>query len=538
MMHEILSDPGSWKVQKDDLGKWLKHHNGHNLSILLVTPDGGRNWQVDYITRVGRVNPDNYRNATSGELIGMRSGMIRFMRELKELVSLEPATAWEDTLTWIRVAWLVIESRHLGMGRWSTRILIDRDRYCKGWQNVHVGESGLTAISLHVKVALTDHYLANIDAWVKQNPAFSKDWYEKAMLQFKDAITEKNAEMLEKGRAIEKISRIQPSADPQPLPVPTVAPAAAPNATCARCGNGFEAKTMHATFCSTRCRVAAHRAKAGTGRIRTPEGNEAVTEVAKPIDPWAIGNPEGKPVLLDLFCGSGGCGKGYMDAGFHVIGIDKVPQPDYPGVFIQADWLEGLDRLAHKVDLIHASPPCQRYSTATASTGTPSSHPDLLPIVRDRLVLTGLPWIIENVPQAPMRADLKLCGLMFGMRVIRWRHFELNLLKVSQPAVPEKVGTAKDGDYVTVAGNGHSHNCNRKKDSKPFKFWLGNVKDTWRKEMLMPWATTVKGLANAIPPPYTEYIGRQVLAQVVQQEVKSFVSKPVKYPRYPKEAIL
>jgi len=119
-----------------------------------------------------------------------------------------------------------------------------------------------------------------------------------------------------------------------------------------------------------------------------------------------------RPRLLDLFCGAGGAAKGYHDAGFNVVGVDINPQPHYPYEFIQADAMTfPLDGF----DVIHASPPCQRYSVVNRGIGNHMSHPDLLPGTRDRLVDSGVPWVIENVVGAPMFFPTMLCGSMFGL---------------------------------------------------------------------------------------------------------------------------
>lgn len=129
--------------------------------------------------------------------------------------------------------------------------------------------------------------------------------------------------------------------------------------------------------------------------------------------------------LLDLFCGAGGASMGYHRAGFDVVSVDIAPQPRYPFRFIQEDAIQYLAKHWQEYDVIHASPPCQRYSSITPDK---SKHPNLIPLVREMLVETGKPYIIENVPGAKdfLKNPIMLCGTMFGLDVIRHRLFECN----------------------------------------------------------------------------------------------------------------
>ena len=114
--------------------------------------------------------------------------------------------------------------------------------------------------------------------------------------------------------------------------------------------------------------------------------------------------------LLDLFCGAGGASEGYRRAGFDVVGVDLAPQPRYPFPFVLADWRDGLARITGEwkrggvAYAIHASPPCQRYSSMTKKWGRSKNHPDLVATVREALLATGVPFVIENVPGAPLFA--------------------------------------------------------------------------------------------------------------------------------------
>ncbi len=142
-----------------------------------------------------------------------------------------------------------------------------------------------------------------------------------------------------------------------------------------------------------------------------------------------------RPLLLDLFCGQGGSAMGYHRAGYEIVGVDRAAQPRFPFRFIQADALEFLACCrVSAFDLIHASPPCQRYSRAQVLHGR--EHPDLVPATREALVASGRPWVIENVVGAPLVHPVMLCGLMFGLKVFRHRLFETDGWLLSPPHEP------------------------------------------------------------------------------------------------------
>lgn len=210
------------------------------------------------------------------------------------------------------------------------------------------------------------------------------------------------------------------------------------------------------------------------------------------------------PRLLDLFCGAGGAGMGYHRAGFEVVGVDIAPQPRYPFEFHQADALTfPLDGF----DAIHASPPCQAYSIANNIHGR-ADHPDLLPATRARLEAWGGPWVIENVPGAPMRNWVVLCGRAFGLGVKRHRWFESNVALLVPPCPP-----GHPGDWVSVFGHTvltRGHVIGRAKGG-------GNTiqrhhlsTEVGRTAMGIDWMTRDE-LSEAIPPAYCEHLGRQLI---------------------------
>lgn len=204
-------------------------------------------------------------------------------------------------------------------------------------------------------------------------------------------------------------------------------------------------------------------------------------------------------LMLDLCCGAGGASKGYMRAGFVVVGIDIKPQPRYIGdLFFQGDALQCDYEFLGLFDFIHASPPCQQYSVGSIhARNKGKTYPDLIQPMRQLLVAAGKPYVMENVSPAPLRPDVCLDGTMFELGVIRRRVFETNIPDLPKYPKPSAIiGTIADGDYVTVAGNGGG---------------IGSRKADWVKAMGIDWMRKYE-LKESIPPAYTHWLGLEILA--------------------------
>lgn len=206
-------------------------------------------------------------------------------------------------------------------------------------------------------------------------------------------------------------------------------------------------------------------------------------------------------LFLDAFCDSGGATRGYQEAGFYVVGVDIRPQPRYVGdEFYQGDAVEFIAEHGHEFDAIHASPPCQLYSNAHRIRNR--DHPDLIAPTRAALNATGRPWVIENVPGAPLHNAVELCGAMFALRTYRHRLFEGGGgFAFAAPPHPEhttrnaKMGRpVRDGEFIHVVGN------------------FSNVALA-REVMGMPWATRDE-LREAIPVAYTAYVGAHLMTHL------------------------
>lgn len=195
---------------------------------------------------------------------------------------------------------------------------------------------------------------------------------------------------------------------------------------------------------------------------------------------------------------------GLHRAGFEVTGVDIAPQKNYPFKFIQGD---AMDADLSGYDFVWASPPCQAFTMANHKDRTDGRavHPNLIPAVRS--MLRELPHIIENVPGAPLENPSLLCGVMFGLGVFRHRIFESNYLLLTEDHPRHTGKMIGDGKMFSIAGG-----------AGRWKSW-GTVKRDvskgsaaeWRAAMDIDWMTR-KELTQAIPPAYSEYLARQILA--------------------------
>jgi DNA (cytosine-5)-methyltransferase 1 len=211
------------------------------------------------------------------------------------------------------------------------------------------------------------------------------------------------------------------------------------------------------------------------------------------------------PRLLDLYCCQGGAAMGYHRAGFEVVGVDIQPQLRYPFRFVQTDAIGYLLGHWREFDAVHASPPCHDHSALVSRAGRDGTG-HLLADTRDALTSIHIPWVIENVPGAPLRADVMLCGGMFGLRTYRHRWFELSDPMfppiIEHPRHRVRTSTKKRrvdwdaGLHVSVTGD--------------IGTYLGS------RALGIDWMTG-DGLSQAVPPAYTHHLGAHLMTAVTER---------------------
>lgn len=208
---------------------------------------------------------------------------------------------------------------------------------------------------------------------------------------------------------------------------------------------------------------------------------------------------------------------GYHRAGFEVTGVDVVEQPNYPFEFCRADaltWMRLGDygsSIADEFDAIHASPPCQAYTTMNNRHGSKSLP--LIAEVRERLREIGLPYVIENVAGAlsEMCSPVELTGEMFGLRVHRPRLFECSfpILVFPRPT--------RQPDPVAVYGKNDQRRLWTRKDGTELR---AATLEQGSEAMGIDWMTWDE-LREAIPPAYTEFVGGWLKWEVARREAAS-----------------
>lgn len=203
-----------------------------------------------------------------------------------------------------------------------------------------------------------------------------------------------------------------------------------------------------------------------------------------------------RPRGVELFCCAGGASMGYHRAGIDMVGVDIAPQPNYPFEFIQADAFQFLADLGNEFDFISAHPECRDHTPLTSVAGYRGTGWQLAEI-EQRLREFDVPYVIENVAASPLKADITLCGKMFGLRVKRHRKFKSNVPLVAPPHPRHTVPTATrqrrqrwaEGWDISVTGDVGTY--------------LGP------EAMGIDWMTGNE-LSQAIPPAYTQFIGAQI----------------------------
>lgn len=220
-----------------------------------------------------------------------------------------------------------------------------------------------------------------------------------------------------------------------------------------------------------------------------------------------------RPKALDLFCGAGGASMGLHRAGFDVVGVDIEFMHEYPRGpwfrFVQGD---ALTYPLEGFDFIWASPKCQRWSAATRQSGKPDDYPDQIAPIRERLRASGVPFVIENVLDAPLHDPIMLCGAMFGLGVVRHRLFECSW-QIERPEHQDHRGGLVTGEYVTVTGKGGVPAWTyKKRESLGLPRYMPNEMslEKWRDAMGIDWMSR-KTLVQAIPPVYAEWIGKRAI---------------------------
>ena len=231
-----------------------------------------------------------------------------------------------------------------------------------------------------------------------------------------------------------------------------------------------------------------------------------------------------RPRHLELFAGGCGSAWGWVMAGFDVVAIDNhrrlhLPESEHL-TFIKADAVKVLLDIAYlrTFESLGGGPPCQTHTRAKHlrdAQGKQTDKIDLIPETRAGFEQSGRPYVIENVPEAPLRHDLLLCGSMFpelrvhddtGQRWLR-RHrvFETNVsLSAPGPCDHRGAGVRALGIYGSKA------------DNVPSGGQTARTLDEGRALMGNDWMSW-SALVESVPWRYTEFIGAQLVTHLQER---------------------
>jgi C-5 cytosine-specific DNA methylase len=220
--------------------------------------------------------------------------------------------------------------------------------------------------------------------------------------------------------------------------------------------------------------------------------------------------------ILDLFCCCGGASTGLSDSGKNkIVGVDVIGNHNYPFEFIKSDVFKLEESFFNEFDFIWASPPCQFYIPTNKYKDT--RHPDFIPITRELLLRAEKPFVIENVPGAPIRKDLMLCGEMFSLKIIRHRLFEIHGFTVLNPEHKRHKLSVMNGTAIGCYSGGINPGFygdkdkqkayrERRKTIRP----SSDIKD-WQDALGVNWVNDKTHLTQMIPPAYSNYIIRNLV---------------------------
>ena len=151
------------------------------------------------------------------------------------------------------------------------------------------------------------------------------------------------------------------------------------------------------------------------------------------------------------------------------------------------------------------------------SLGRSYDHPDLIDATRDAVRAIDVPYVIEQpMMGARLRAPVVYCGTSFGLPVYRHRQFESSLLLLAPACEHDRLTEAKY--WTSYRRKAREAGTDPKAVRSRVVQVYGNSGEThlWGPALGIDWMTPDE-LTQAIPPAYTEHIGRQLLAAITAE---------------------